>query len=248
MSDATTCQQSMFLPQDFPASLSATQATDGGQKTNAGYGAKSRAPSAKPTRASFSSKTLLGLSAPMMGMPLSAYSATLPRVAMMRNGLVYEQIPQWALHMNATAGTASQLIPTPTASDNISRRPPSPDKVFFRESGLPRLINENGSNSFIRLDAAVKLISTPAAQDGKNSTLPPSQIKRDSLIGDLLRQGEAGELNPDWEEMCLMGLPMGWTNPALTHIGQPISTSPSTPMSRRVLRHLSRSGHKGLRR
>jgi len=55
------------------------------------------------------------------------------------------------------------------------------------------------------------LWSTPAAQDAQNVTLPPSQGTRDTLPGDLIRQGMQGHLNPEWVE-CLMGYPQGWTD------------------------------------
>ena len=38
------------------------------------------------------------------------------------------------------------------------------------------------------LSAAVKMYNTPTAQDAKNSTLPQSQIKRGSLVGDVMRE------------------------------------------------------------
>lgn len=64
------------------------------------------------------------------------------------------------------------------------------------------------------LEAAVKMYNTPTAQDARNSTLPPSQIKRDSLVGDVMRgslNGQCGgSLNPYWVEW-LMGFPEGWT-------------------------------------
>lgn len=54
-------------------------------------------------------------------------------------------------------------------------------------------------------------LPTPtASQEAKNSTLPPSQMKRDNLAGYLLRNGERGQLNPEWVEW-LMGFPVGWT-------------------------------------
>ncbi len=37
------------------------------------------------------------------------------------------------------------------------------------------------------LESAVKMYNTPTAQDAKNSTLPESQITRDSLVGDVMR-------------------------------------------------------------
>ncbi len=76
---------------------------------------------------------------------------------------------------------------------------------------------------------------TPAAQDGKNATLPPSQRERDTLPGAVLRTmwttptaadctgttggrnsrslrtDVGGQLNPEWVEW-LMGFPIGWTD------------------------------------
>jgi len=56
-----------------------------------------------------------------------------------------------------------------------------------------------------------KLMPTPTAQDAKNSTLPVSQRDRDSIPGQLLRDGHTGQLNPQWVEW-LMGYPEGWTD------------------------------------
>ncbi|WP_181735435.1 hypothetical protein [Thermoactinomyces daqus] len=63
----------------------------------------------------------------------------------------------------------------------------------------------------MNIQTAVKLWPTPTAQDGKNATLPPSQKERDSVPGALIREGQKGQLNPNWVE-CLMGFPSGWTD------------------------------------
>lgn len=66
------------------------------------------------------------------------------------------------------------------------------------------------------LSAAVKIYNTPTTQDGQNSTFPKSQINRDSLVGDVMREAgateakEKGQLNPRWVEW-LQGFPVGWT-------------------------------------
>ena len=55
---------------------------------------------------------------------------------------------------------------------------------------------------------------TPTVNDSHNCTMPPSQMTRDNLPGDLLRKGEkpnGGHLNPTWVEW-LMGWPLGWTD------------------------------------
>lgn len=56
-----------------------------------------------------------------------------------------------------------------------------------------------------------KLWPTPAAQDAKNATLPPSQANRDTIPGAVLRSGLTGQLNPEWVE-ALMNFPIGWTD------------------------------------
>jgi len=73
----------------------------------------------------------------------------------------------------------------------------------------------DGLATQVRAEAATEAGSgpwaTPAAQDGKNSTLPPSQGVRDTLPGNVIASGAVGVLNPDWEE-CLMCWPVGWTS------------------------------------
>ena len=61
------------------------------------------------------------------------------------------------------------------------------------------------------LQTVVRFMPTPAAQDAKNSTLPPSQAGRDTLPGQMIRDGRQGQLNPNWVEW-LMGFPPGWTD------------------------------------
>ena len=51
---------------------------------------------------------------------------------------------------------------------------------------------------------------TPLATDANNTSLPPSQIKRAGMAGELLRAGVTGKINPEYVEW-LMGFPIGWT-------------------------------------
>jgi hypothetical protein len=62
----------------------------------------------------------------------------------------------------------------------------------------------------IRLQDQVKQWPTPAAQDAKNATLPPSQMDRDTVPGAVMRAGDAGSLNVGFVEW-LMGFPKNWT-------------------------------------
>ena len=88
--------------------------------------------------------------------------------------------------------TFVSLFPTPTATNTKSVCMRGADK------GKPR--------------EARSYLPTPTCNDAKNSTLPPSQEKRDGMAGYLMRNGErsGGQLNPDWVEW-LMGWPIGWT-------------------------------------
>lgn len=72
-----------------------------------------------------------------------------------------------------------KLWPTPTAQDYKRRGPNS------RQQGLPERV--------------VKMYSTPTAQDAKNSTLPPSQARRKSLVGDIAREKFATPQARDWK-------------------------------------------------
>lgn len=83
-----------------------------------------------------------------------------------------------------------------------------------------------GRQGGLNLQTAVEAWPTPAAQDSKNATLPPSQISRGTLPGAILRNGPQDlanrstdgssqesvpttRLNPRWVAQ-LMGLPADW--------------------------------------
>lgn len=127
--------------------------------------------------------------------------------------------------------------PTPTASEathggpnqrDSSGRPgltatvkqswPTPDTRGFTNEGalqmMARSMTDYQEFSGMAYRACekdkAKVWNTPTCNDAKNSTLPPSMGKWDSLTGDLIRDGAKGQLNPDWVE-TLQGYPAGWT-------------------------------------
>lgn len=46
----------------------------------------------------------------------------------------------------------------------------------------------SGAVLFNKPPSDIETVNTPTAQDARNSTLPPSQIKRDSLVGDVMQE------------------------------------------------------------
>ena len=239
MSDDTTCQLSMFLPEAFPARTFPQQAKArvSLKETAAASGSSLPELLANYDHMSCSWKTYQ----PLLQMAERSLLRSLPRWGMARSGALY-QLQPLALH---TFGTDGSAWPTPTASDDMNRAPGSP---VMTSNGTIRRQNARGEQSFMRLsqvvqlwptptvdasknngsptrnsthspglDAIVKLWPTPAAQDGKNSSLPPSQANRDTLPGELIRQRvpvaneDRTALNPEWCE-SLMGFPLGWTD------------------------------------
>ena len=122
---------------------------------------------------------------------LSAFSLTLPKWGLMRDGVLSELV----MLEHRTAANDAGSWPTPRANDV--------EKRWNFDITNPR----NG------LPAAAKRWPTPTVNDSKNCTLPPSQVKHDNIPWALLRDGEktGGQLNPTWVEW-LMGWPLGWTD------------------------------------
>jgi hypothetical protein len=116
---------------------------------------------------------------------LSACSLILPKWGSMRDGVLSEL---QMLERPTTANDAG-LLPTPPASNTQAHH--------MRSGGR----------------TARSCWPTPTVNDSKSCTLPLSQVKRKSIPGALLRDGEkaGGQLNPPWVEW-LMGWPLGWTD------------------------------------
>lgn len=110
-----------------------------------------------------------------------------------------------------TGDTGSQLWATPNTMDHLPQRSEealrkqaegsrkgekSPDlsaavKMWptprANETGCYQMSGKNRDRKTLTLTGAVKMYNTQTAQDAKNSTLPESQINRDSLVGDVMR-------------------------------------------------------------
>jgi hypothetical protein len=160
-----------------------------------------------------------------------AYSVTWPRWGMMLSGASY-LLPRPELPTRESVSGCSGSIPTPTAGDSkgsrnmTARRKPGGhahtgmtlvDYVTIYPTPSATSYGSNKSKS----DGAKMRLSlesmaspghwpTPTAQDAKNSTLPPSQVTRDSVPGAQQSAGHTGKLAPGFVEW-LMGVPTGWT-------------------------------------
>jgi hypothetical protein len=100
------------------------------------------------------------------------------------------------------------LLPTPICTDTNSG---DLNKINQRrERAKAKKINGNGFGMTVGELANRGMLPTPAAQDSKNSTLPKSQITRDTIPGKLLRDGQTSQLNPRFVAE-MMGFPPDWT-------------------------------------
>jgi len=85
-----------------------------------------------------------------------------------------------------TSVTAFTSWLTPTANDSKPAGRAETDQMVIYESGT------NVPDCYKRLRsqvAAREMVPTPTVNDAKNSTFPPSQRGRDSLVGHIMRTG-----------------------------------------------------------
>ena len=120
---------------------------------------------------------------------------------------------QIAVSMPHTGETVSPLWHTPNVPNGGRVSPPDMSPTGRMPDGKKRQVG---------LEHQVRMVErglwpTPTANDAKNSSLPPSQIKRKQLVGSIMKELEpqakdsCGQLNPTWVEW-LMGFPAGWTD------------------------------------
>lgn len=143
---------------------------------------------------------------------LDEFSETWPRWGTMRSGVCWERTTLAPL-TSATGSGFSELLPTPLASiathggtnqRDSSGRPglqmmamrwPTPLSGEGSGGGNARYAlaamngekRASGATRSLKLRDAVLTFPTPTVNDAKNSTLPPSQKDRDSLVGDVMR-------------------------------------------------------------
>lgn len=127
------------------------------------------------------------------------------------------------------------LLPTPVSTDTKNRKPGTPHRT---KNGTIRHVSPSGQQSFMRLSQVVQLLPTPIASDyktvgaaqslptptvndSKNSSFPPSQKDRDSLIAKLTPAVKTKcHLSPVFVE-AMMGFPVGWTDLSAEAVDSP---------------------------
>lgn len=151
------------------------------------------------------------------------------------------------LSARRTDGSASRLWATPTVNGNNNRAGSSAKardglatqvKLWptptAEQCGMTAITSgrpiEKSTKLCTQVMLSERLLPTPTANDAKNSTFPPSQLKRHGGMAKLfttptsgdavgssggnmrasLRNDAGGQLNPTWVE-AMMGFPYGWT-------------------------------------
>jgi hypothetical protein len=130
---------------------------------------------------------------------LEQFSETWPRSGMTRSGTAFQLQPLAPL----TRGTASGLLPTPSATSYGSNQGGGAGRIGPVRHSLQSMARHN-------------LWPTPRATDGDKGTRTQEGAKREMARGRNFDPGmvaamDGGALNPTWVEW-LMGFPLGWTD------------------------------------
>lgn len=201
---------------DFRASLSVLQERDSRRTTPAMGGPQPSEAFAKYDPDSACWRTF---QVSFLNHTLAPYSENFPKRGIVIHGIAYRRRKS----ARTTSGKDSGLWPTPRAKESGEYQYSQGDhsKPVLTLLGKVRAnpARTAGTNSTMNYlgSMAVQTVKrnmcpTPTVDDADNSTLPRSQIKRDSVVGAVMREGSVngGQLNPNWVEW-LMGYPIGWT-------------------------------------
>ena len=103
---------------------------------------------------------------------------TFPRWGSMRNGELYQR-QQWEPPISETVFGFS--VPTPVSSDGTSGSVIGKNDTFYTTStGMPRKVNQKGTDGSVGLGRLVQMWPTPTAHNAKECG-SPSEFIRDSL-------------------------------------------------------------------
>jgi hypothetical protein len=140
---------------------------------------------------------------------------TLPQWGMTVGGELYLR-PMLERHTKETVFGFS--VPTPVASDATSGAVIGKNDTFYTTStGMPRKVNQKGTDGSVGLERLVKMWPTPQASDNRDrGNMSNPSVQRRVAIGKQISLSQSvhptsGQLNPTWVEW-LMGWPLGWTD------------------------------------
>lgn len=167
----------------------------------------------------------------LLTMHLDEYSETWPRAGMMRNGIVYQQVPLVPL----TAGIGCGLWPTPSAQEPGWKH----IEVVDKDGNLPthhnqRFYDKNTGRLVQKgLTQVARMWPTPSSNNGTGGATglaggSGNRKKLYKMLGE--EEGKkmgCQSLNPYWVEW-LMGYPIGWTD--LKDSAMPLSRKSSKPL------------------
>lgn len=148
---------------------------------------------------------------------LTWFSQTLHKWGTMRAGVLYPQVTSVP---HTSASVYGFMLPTPVASDATSGAVLGKNDTYYTTStGMPRKVNQKGTDGSVGLGRLVQMWPTPCARDGKGAR--GNSKPRDSLDYAVERgvtkkktypvPPPTGQLNPQFVEW-LMGWPTGWTD------------------------------------
>ena len=142
-----------------------------------------------------------------------------------KNGRFIRKSDTTRTEYGAKLRDVAQLLPTPVASDATTGAIIGKNDTFKMTSGLPRKINQNGTDGSVGLARLVQLIPTPTAVNinktkqplyvTKTGTIRSKHVSGKSSQVGLEHQlnymtGQSGQLNPRFVAE-MMGFPPNWT-------------------------------------
>lgn len=113
---------------------------------------------------------------------LTPFSGSWTKQGTMRNGVVFRRRKL----ERRTKGRGSGSLPTPKVSRSTYDRNPRTGEKVWTLAGMAR-------------HGLLERVPTPTVDDADNSTLPPSQIKRDSVVGWVMRNRYPTPQANSWE-------------------------------------------------
>jgi hypothetical protein len=130
------------------------------------------------------------------------------------------QVKEGSMHsVTLTRAMSMGMLPTPMASDATTGAIIGKNDIFVATKGLPRKINQNGTDGSVGLGRLVQMLPTPNQRDYKGCTKPGERTsitgktqKYGETLPDTIKKisGQTSQLSPQFV-MEMMGFPTDWT-------------------------------------